>query len=165
MPATGRGELLKNSIASQIALQGSRIMVCNNSIVRERQLAVRREMDRRQISLKCVSADSGIPYPTVVSYFPGEKNKVPHTMPVSALFALCRALPLDLLSMLLPDDVAILRVSEGADHDELAALCLDYAMTHTAARHPESEAGVDIGPNENRNLSEKVTRLGAQKGG
>ncbi|MGJ3625985.1 hypothetical protein AB5I41_01615 [Sphingomonas sp. MMS24-JH45] len=60
-------------------------------IVRDRQLVVRREMDRRGISLKAVALDSGIPYATIVSYFPGERDRQPATIPVPRCSFWCRA--------------------------------------------------------------------------
>ena len=132
-----------------------------NMIVRERQLAIRREMDRRGISLKAVSLDSGIPYQTIVSYFPGERDKVPATLSGSALFQLCqsKALPLDLLSLVLPGGFQIVRAPEEIDHDALCDLAADYVATKHRAHHPESEAGRDIGPGEASVLSGKIVQL------
>jgi hypothetical protein len=132
-----------------------------NTIVRDRQLAIRREMDRRGISLKAVAFDSGIPYPTIISYFPGERDRVPATIPGCAIYALCEglALPADLLSMLLPEGFQIVRVPEGIDHDRIAELAADYLAAKLAAHDPESEAGRDIGPNEDRALTGKVVAL------
>jgi hypothetical protein len=141
---------------------GSVIIVADrNSIVRDRQLVIRREMDRRGISLKAVSFDSGIPYATIISYFPGERDREPATIPGGAIYALCegQALPADLLSILLPDGFQIVRVSEGVDHDRIAEMAADYLATKNAAHHPESEAGRDLGPNEQRELDSKVCAL------
>lgn len=132
-----------------------------NTIVRDRQLVIRRELDRRGISLKAVSFDSGIPYPTIVSYFPGEKDREPATVSGAAVYCLCKGLPADLLSLLLPEGFQIVRVPEGVDHDELAELANDYLATKHAAHHPESEAGRDIGPNEQAQLTAKVVELKA----
>lgn len=136
-------------------------MADGNMIVRERQLVIRREMDRRGISLKAVSLDSGIPYPTIVSYFPGEKDKVPATLSGAAIYALCstKALPLDLMSLVLPDGFQIVRAPEGLDHDTLCSLAADYVATKNRAHHPESEAGRDIGPGEDAELTGKVIQL------
>lgn len=134
-----------------------------NTIVRDRQLAIRREMDRRGISLKAVSFDSGIPYPTIISYFPGERDREPATIPGGAIYALCegQALPADLLSVLLPDGFQIVRVSEGIDHDRIAEMAADYLATKNAAHHPESEAGRDLGPTEAATLTGKIVQLRA----
>jgi hypothetical protein len=136
-------------------------MVDGNTIVRERQLVIRREMDRRGISLKAVSFDSGIPYQTIVSYFPGEKDKQPATIGGAALFTLCatKALPLDLLSLVMPDGFQIVQVPEDIDHDVICELASDYVAEKNRAHHPESEAGREIGPNEAALLSRKVIQM------
>jgi hypothetical protein len=64
-----------------------------------------------------------------------------------------------LLSILLPDGFQIVRVSEGVDHDRIAEMAADYLATKNAAHHPESEAGRDLGPNEQRELDSKVCAL------
>lgn len=134
-----------------------------NTIVRDRQLVVRREMDRRGISLKAVSFDSGIPYASVVSYFPGERDKVPATISGAALFQLLtnEALPLDLMSLILPDGFQFVRAPEGLDHDKLCDLAADYVAEKNRAHHPDSEAGRDIGPGENAALTGMVLQLRA----
>ena len=132
-----------------------------NMIVRERQLVVRREMDRRGISLKAVALDSGIPYPTIVSYFPGERDREPATIGGAALFLLCQsgALPLELLSLVLPDGFQIIRAPEDVDHDALCSLAADYVSEKNRAHHPGSEAVRDIGPGEHATLTRKVVQL------
>lgn len=135
-----------------------------NTIVRERQRLIRREMNRRGIAIKAVQLDGGWKDPsTVLSYFPADKDKVPATMSVASLYRLLttKALPADLLSLMLPDGFAIVQVPEGIDYDDMAAGCLDYAAEHARARHPESECGVDIGPQEDIALGAKVVRLRA----
>lgn len=136
-------------------------MADSNDIVRDRQQAVRRELDRRQISLKVVALDSGIPYPTIVSYFPSGDDTKPALMSAGAFRALCKAIPLDLLSILLPDGFQIIRAPEGLDHDKVAQLAADYVAAKNAAHHPESEAGRDIGPGEEAILTAKVVELRA----
>lgn len=133
-----------------------------NMIVRERQLVIRREMDRRGISIKAVQLDGGWDTPsTVSSYFPGEKNKTPATMSVAALyrFLSTEALPADLLSLLLPTGFQIVRAPEALDHDDVAQILHDYLQTKERAHHPESEAGREIGPNEDNVLRGKFARV------
>lgn len=132
-----------------------------NSIVRERQRSIRRELDRRGISLKAVAYDSGIPYPTIVSYFTNEKDKEPATMSAAAVYSLCGVLPADLLSLLLPDGFQIVRVPEGISHDEIAEAFVEYLAEKQKAHHPESECGPAIGPNEGLTL----TKLAVVAGG
>lgn len=134
-----------------------------NMIVRDRQLAIRREMDRRGISLKAVSMDAGISYPTTVSYFPGERDREPATLNVAGLYKLIEgdALPLELLSMLLPAGFQLVRSSEQIDHDEFEAMTRDYLAAKGKAHREDSEAGREIGPNERALLDSKVVQLRA----
>jgi len=130
-----------------------------SSVIRDRQLAVRRELDRRNIALKVVSFDSGIPYQTILSYFPGEKDKQPAVMPLSAFFRLIDVLPRDLIDLLLPSGKMIITVPEGIDHDELAEKAGEYALTYAHARHRDSECGADLGPGECSDLNGKAVEL------
>ena len=136
-------------------------------IVRERQRTIRGQLDKRGISLKVVAYDSGIPYPTVCSYFTNEKDKEPATVGGAAMFMLCGgfdgrpALPLDLLSLLLPDGLQIVRAPEDLDHDRLCELAAEYVAEKNRAHHPDSEAGRDIGPGEAGRLNGMVVQLRA----
>jgi hypothetical protein len=141
------------------------IMSDVSSIVRQRQLAMRREIDRRGIALQAVAYDSGIPMPTLLSYFPGGERE-PAVMPATALFKLLGgdALPHDILSLILPDGDLIVRVPEEIDHDDMEAAARDFLAAKGAAHHPESEAGREIGPGEAAVLSQKAVRLRAVAG-
>lgn len=134
-----------------------------NMIVRERQLLIRREMDRRDISIKAVQLDGGWKDPsTVSSYFPNpEGKKEPATMSVAALYRLIatKALPVDLLSLLLPAGHLIVRVPEELDHDEIAQAMADYLAEKQRAHHPESEAGREISPNEDAKLRQRFAAV------
>lgn len=138
-------------------------MADRDTIMRERQLVVAREMSRRSISLTAVHLDSGIPYTTVKSYFPGEKNAVPAVIPMSAVFVMAeeQALPLDLLSLLLPDGFQIVRVPEEIDHDELCEHMQDWLREKAAAHHPDSPGGREIAACEDKRLRGKAARLKA----
>jgi len=131
-------------------------------IVRQRQLAMRREIDRRGIALKAVSYDSGIPMPTLLSYFPGGERE-PSVMPATALFKLLTgdALPHDILSLILPAGEQIVRAPEEIDHDEIEQAARDYLAAKGKAHHPESEAGRELGPNEKRDLTMRAVTLKA----
>lgn len=133
-----------------------------NKIVRERQKAIRREIDRRGIAIKAIQLDAGWDTPsTVLSYFPGNPEVEPAVMSVSALYRLIdtKALPAELLSMLLPAGFAIIQVPEGINHEELATAAAEYLAAKNAAHHPESEAQRDIGPNEKRALDTCALKL------
>ena len=119
-----------------------------SSIVRDLQLTIRRELDRRGLPLKAISFDSGIPYSTLLSYFPGERDAVPHAMPVAALRRLTGYVPADLLSLLLDDGWQIVRVPENVDHDAIADWAEQYAAAKLASHRADSEHREQLGPNE-----------------
>jgi hypothetical protein len=131
------------------------------TIIRERQLAIRREMDRRGIALKQVEFDSDIPYATLLSYFPAEGSREPAVIPASAIYKLAegKALPNDLLSLLLPAGFAIVRIPEGIDHDALCEGFQDYLTEKAKAHRPDSPAGRDIADCERELLDNKVVHL------
>lgn len=137
----------------------------SSTIMRGCQRAIRKELDRLGIALKVVSADSGIPYSTLCSYFPGNERgfveKQPAELPAGALYSLCGAIPDNLLNLLLPDGWALVCVPSDVDYDDLSSACREFLSAKDQAHHPESEAGRDIGPGEQRSLSELVTRLRA----
>lgn len=129
-------------------------------IVRERQKLVRREMDRRGISIKAVQLDGDWSTPsTVLSYFPADRDAQPATMSVASLYRLLDtgALPAELLSLILPPTYALIRVPEGIDHDQMAEAMQDWLAAKHAAHHPASEAGREIGPGESDTLNRKLT--------
>lgn len=137
----------------------------DNTIVRDRQCAIRREMDRRGILLKQVQLDGEWEtVSTVASYFPSPESKQqPAIMSAAALYRLIRAkaLPLDLLSMMLPEGFQIVRAPEEIDHDEFEAMTRDYLAAKGKAHREDSEAGREIGPNERALLDGKVVQLKA----
>lgn len=131
--------------------------MCDGSkIVKQRQLAIRREMDRRGLLLKIVAADSGIPYPTLASYFPADPLAEPAQIPGGAIYALTQALPADMLSMLLPEGWQIVRVPENVDHDAISDWAEGYSATKLAAHRADSECAERIGPTERAALDAKV---------
>lgn len=133
----------------------------NNEIVKQRQRAMRREMDRRGIALKAVSFDSGLPYSSLVSYFPQDGGAEPALMSAAALYALAGAIPSDILSLLLPAGFVIVRAPEEVDHDEVSELVSDYLRTKEQAHRPDSPAGRDLSPCEDAKLRGKIAPLRA----
>jgi len=140
-------------------------MTPNSNIVsalKRVQETMRGEMDRRGIALKAVSFDSGLSYSTLLSYFPSKEAKAePALMPVSALYALCGAVPDDILSLLLPAGRLIVQAPERIDHDEIAPMLREYLRCKDDAHHPESEAGREIGAGEDNVLRGKFARVRA----
>jgi hypothetical protein len=133
----------------------------SDEIVRQRQTIIREQMDDRGLALKVVAFKSGIPYPTLLSYFPQPGAAKPVMLPASAVYALAGALPLDLLSLLVPGGFLIVRVPEAVDHDQVEEACRDFLREKGASHHPESECGREIGPGEDKALSGKVAHLRA----
>lgn len=138
-------------------------MIDSNEIVRQRQSAIRRELDRRSIPLKVVSADAGIPYPTLLTYFPQEGGARPVMLPMSAVYSLIegRAIPDDLLQLLLPSGAALVRIPEDIDIDDFCEVAGDILRGKDRAHHPDSEAGREIGPGEKAELTGKIVALRA----
>jgi hypothetical protein len=135
-----------------------------SDIVRDRQKLIRREIDRRGISIKAIQLDGGwSDSSTVLSYFPASDEAQPAVMSVASLYRLMEghALPLDLLSVLLPDGFTIVRVPENVDHDEISELVQDYLREKERAHHPDSPAGRDIAQCEDDKLRGKVAHLKA----
>ncbi len=128
-----------------------------NAIMRETLLAIRQELDNRGLPMKVCAAKAGVSYSTFLSWFPA--GGTPQIPSLTALRGLARALPGDLLSLLVPDGFHIVPDPDGLNYDDFAAGCLDFAAAHAQARHPNSECGVEIGPNENANLNAKVVML------
>jgi len=128
-------------------------------IMRERQLALAHILQQRGHSLKAISYESGVPYSSLRSYFPGERNAVPAIMPVSVLYQLVGTIQDDLLSLLLPDGRQIVQAPEELDHDALCEVMQEYLAEKAKAHRPESEAGPAIGPGENARLLEKAAPL------
>lgn len=135
-----------------------------NDIVRQRQCDIRREIDRRGIALKAVAFDSGIPYETLLTYFPNpEGARKPAVMPVSAVYAILhgKALPGDLVSLLLPSGWQLIQVPEEVDHDEVERACREFLDEKGKAHRVDSPAGRDIAACEDGKLRTKAARLRA----
>jgi len=128
-------------------------------IIRARQCTIRRQFDERGISLKALALDSGIKQSTLISYFPMEGSRDPAVMPASAVYCLAPFLPADLLSLLLPDGFAIVRVPEAMDHCEAAEAMQDYLCAKSRAHRADSEAGEAIGPSEDAALRAKLAAV------
>ena len=129
------------------------------SVILDRQAAMRREMDRRQIAMKVIAQDSGILYGTLLTYFPADALKRPVQIPGSAVFALAGHLPTDILSLLLPDGYQVVRAPEDINHDEIADVMAEYLATKQHAHHPQSPAGREIADCEDNVLNAKFGQV------
>ena len=112
---------------------------------------------RYGLTFKRVQLATGIPASTLRTYTDGKAE-----MPLSAFYKLVGVVPDELLSMLLPDGRVIVRAPETIDHDEMADLFRDYLAEKDHSHHPESEAGREIGPNENERLCVKLAVVGGR---
>jgi hypothetical protein len=131
-------------------------MADENAIMRETLLEIRQ---RLTLPLKVYASKAGVSYSTFLSWFPA--SGTPQVPSLSALPGLARALPGDLLSLLLPDGYHIVPGPDGIDYDEFSAGCRAFIDAKDRAHHPESEAGRDIGPGEKGELDRNVVRLRA----
>ena len=105
---------------------------------------------RKGLTLKAISLDAGIPYNTLRTY--AGSGCATAEMPVSALGKLVGVIPDELLSLLLPDGRVIVQAPESIDHDELSDYLRAWLAEKDHAHHPDSEAGREIGPNEDASL-------------
>ena len=126
---------------------------------KEMQERIFRIAQRNGLTLKAISLDSGIPYSTLRGYA-GHSGE-PCEMPVSALVRLIGVIPDELLSLLLPDGHAIVRVPESIDHDEIAAAFHDYLTAKEQAHRPDSPGGREIVDCEDNVLRGKFARAAA----
>lgn len=135
-------------------------MQCKTTIMRDRQRAIRREIDRRAIPLKQVSFDSGITMNTLLSYFPGGERE-PAVIPMSAVFSLLEgnALPLDLIGLMLPTGIALVHVPEGIDFDDIESGCRAFLEAKGNAHGERSPAGRDLSDCEQEALGMKIVQL------
>lgn len=137
-------------------------MYDDNKIVKERQRAIRRRIDERGILPKTIAADGGWENTsTVLSYFPANQDVEPAMMSVAALHRLIRtnAIPIELLSDLLPTGFAIFRVPEGIDHDQVCEDMQDYLQEKARSHHPESPGGREIAECEDNVLRGKFAKV------
>lgn len=124
--------------------------------IADRQRAMQERVFRLAIrdhglTLKAISLDSDIGYTTIQTYAKGQA-----VMSIASLFRLVGVIPDELLSLLLPNGKHIVEAPEEIDHDEIAGALHDYLLTKEKAHHPESPAGRDIAPCEDKALRGKL---------
>ncbi len=131
----------------------------DSTIMRDALLAIRAELDQRRIPHKVSASKAGVGVSTWLSWFPAAGT--PQVPSLTFLPALAKALPGDLLSLLLPDGYHIVTGPHGIDYDEFSAGCRAFIDCKERAHHPESECGRDLGPGELSELDGNVVRLRA----
>lgn len=105
----------------------------------------RRAQHDLQLTLKAISAESGIAPSSLATYANGSTP-----LPLTAIKGLLRIEGMGaLLSELFePEGHALVVATEDDDHAAYARHCARYGIAYTDARDPASECGVDIGPRE-----------------
>ena len=107
--------------------------------------------ERDGYSIKCLSLDSGIPETTLRSYKGTHGAQV--RMSLEAVLKLKGAVPDSLLSLLTePVGLVVCERPDDWCPERHAAACNAYQRAFIEAKHPESENGSDIGPNERGEL-------------
>ena len=139
--------------------KGNAIMHCDSTIVRDALQTIRHELDKRRIPHKVSAAKAGVCVSTWLSWFPADGT--PQIPSLAFLPGLARALPGDLLSLLVPDGFHIVPDPRGVDYDDFSAGCRRFVDLKEASHHPQSENGRDIGPNEATALTGQVVALRA----
>lgn len=111
--------------------------------------------EREGYTIKRLSLDSSIPETTLRSYKGTHGAQV--KMPLEAMLKLHGAVPLALLSLLTePVGMVLCPQPEDWCPDRHAEACGDYRDAYIRARHPDSECGSDIGPNERIELKRRA---------
>ena len=125
---------LLHSGASLTRIRGM-IMALDHSIVSAQREVLRRATDLAHggTAWKVLASHTGVPEASLHSY---GRADAPAAMPVAVLARLCGAVPEALLSLLLPDGWALVRVAELSDPAALASGALEYLGLYSAARHP-----------------------------
>jgi transcriptional regulator with XRE-family HTH domain len=127
------------------------------TVMRETLLTIRDELDQRGVIHKVLAAKAGVGTTTWFSWFP--QNGTPQVPSLAFLPALAKALPGDLLSLLVPDGFHIVPDPEGLDYDEFSAGCRAFIDAKEQAHHPESPAGRDLSECEQEKLRGIVVHL------
>ena len=109
------------------------------------------------LTLAVLSAETGIPKPTLASW------KKDTAMPAWALVLLSRVLPDELTSLLFEPVARYVGTCEGGDGDldALARESATYNVEYLHARDPESDGGTALTPRERATLKDRSRRVAA----
>lgn len=127
------------------------------TVIREALAHIRQQLDKRNVVHKVLAGKAGVGTATWFSWFPADGT--PQIPSLAFLPGLAKALPGDLLSLLVPDGFHIVPDPSGMDFDEFSAGCREFIDCKERAHHPESEAGREIGPTERALLNGNVVKL------
>jgi hypothetical protein len=105
-----------------------------------------------QLSLAAIARKARLPIGTVNAWAQG-RNAL-------SLWGVKKLLRVEGMGKLLsrlfePEDYALIGVTAGIDHDEASAAMRDFIDAKERFHHPQSEAGREIGPGEDKTLRSK----------
>lgn len=120
------------------------------------QKALFRLAAKKGFTQELIHSDTGLPTTSLSEWATGKAK-----MSLVGMLAIAQIedFPCELLSLVMPDGMAVVRIPAGIDHDECERACRDFLTAKGEAHHPESEAGREIGPNEDQTLRTKEARL------
>jgi hypothetical protein len=138
-------------------------MSADNSILRgtlAAQARFFRKCEAAGLTFKALHYDTGIPLATLQSW---AKETM---MPLAALNRFAKAGVSDALLSILtePGGKVVAEDDAGGCLDALGREAADYVSDWAAAKHPDSESGSEIGPNEAVKLGRKAVALRAVAG-
>lgn len=111
------------------------------------------------ITHKMVHYETGLSTSIIGQYARGET-----AMGLPAALKIRKVVGAELFSLLFEDGDHLIEVSDDIDHDTLSTGCIDYAHAWMRARQPDSPAGVEIAPCEDKELKAHAAKLQAVGG-
>jgi hypothetical protein len=106
------------------------------------------------VTHKLIHHETGLSLSVIGQYARGET-----AVSGPSLIKLFGVIPDSLLSLLLPDGRAIVRVPTDVDFDDVEAACRDFLATKGASHHPDSPDQRDVSSCEEEALGVKVVQL------
>ena len=137
-------------------MPGNRTIIDQMRDRQQRMFRIALDPARYGLTLKIISADSGIGYDSLRNYASGDT-----IMPITAVDALTSVVPAELLSLLFSTGYGVVRLPEGIDHDEIETAARDFLATKGQAHHPDSPGGREIADCEDATLRAKAVKLRA----
>lgn len=139
--------------------------MADKSGITERLLVQQKAMFRlaaaKGFTQELIHNDTGLPTTSLSEWANGKAK-----LSLVALLAIAEIpdFPLELLSLIMPSNIALVRIPSGIDYDEVSSACREFIDAKDKAHHPESEAGRDLGPTEQADLNQKVVSIRGRAG-
>lgn len=118
------------------------------------------------LTLNVLAAETGIPYSSLRSYAPANKDMPASAMPVHVLLKLAAVIPAHLVNLMLDPGGKALTDAEPdeADLDDAVIAGLELAIKWAKARHPRSSSGIAIDHTERPDIERAVAAATAAVG-